>query len=103
MQFAQLDAVRESRQAHAFAALARRQNVADAYDKQVQAYQAAANSKDSKKRKSASSMVKDLKAGCAIAGQGGRRVLEGAGGRGGRWSSRPSPGPEPQGQGRLVG
>jgi len=65
MQFAQLDAVRESRQAHAFAALARRQNVADAYDKQVQAYQAAANSKDSKKRKSASSMVKDLKGGCA--------------------------------------
>lgn len=65
LQFAQLDAVRERRQAEAFAALARRQNVANAYDAQVQAYQAAANSKDAKKRKSASGMVKDLKAGCA--------------------------------------
>jgi len=65
IQFAQLDSVREFRQAEAFAALARRQNTADAYDRQVQAYQAAANSKDSKKRKSAGAMVKDLKAGCA--------------------------------------
>jgi hypothetical protein len=65
MQFAQLDVVREIRQAEAFAALARRQNVANAYDGQVQAYQAAASSKDSKKRKSAGLMVKDLKAGCA--------------------------------------
>jgi hypothetical protein len=65
MQFAQLDAVRERRQAEAFAALARRQNVANAYDAQVQAYQAAAGSKDSKKRKTASAMVKDLKAGCS--------------------------------------
>ena len=65
MQFAQLDTVRELRQAEAFAALARRQNVANAYDGQVQAYQAAANSKDSKKKKSAGAMVKDLKAGCA--------------------------------------
>jgi hypothetical protein len=65
MQFAQLDAVRELRQAQAFAALARRQNVADAYDAQVQAYQAAAKSKDSKKRKTAGALVKDLKGGCA--------------------------------------
>ena len=65
LQFAQLDAVREMRQAQAFAALARRQNVANAYDAQVQAYQAAASSKDSKKRKAAGLMVKDLKAGCA--------------------------------------
>jgi hypothetical protein len=65
MQFAQLDAVRELRQAEAFAALARRQNVANAYDAQVQAYQAGAKSKDSKKRKAADMMVKDLKAGCA--------------------------------------
>jgi hypothetical protein len=65
MQFAQLDAVREVRQAEAFAALARRQNVANAYDAQVQAYQAAANSKDSKKRKTAGALVKDLKGGCA--------------------------------------
>ncbi len=65
LQFAQLDAVRELRQAEAFAALARRQNVANAYDAQVQAYQAAANSKDAKKRKAAGSMVKELKAGCA--------------------------------------
>ncbi|HVP59682.1 MAG TPA: hypothetical protein VMT11_03965 [Myxococcaceae bacterium] len=65
LQFAQLDAVRELRQAEAFAALARRQNVANAYDGQVQAYQAAVNSKDAKKRKTASAMVKDLKGGCA--------------------------------------
>ena len=65
MQFAQLDAVRQLREAKAFAALARRQNVANAYDLQVQAYQAAANSKDSKKRKAAGAMVKDLKGGCA--------------------------------------
>jgi hypothetical protein len=65
MQFAQLDAVRELRQAQAFAALARRQSVANAYDAQVQAYQAAANSKDSKKRKTATTMVKELKGGCA--------------------------------------
>ncbi len=65
MQFAQLDAVREQRQAEAFAALARRQNVANIYDAQVQAYQAAANSKDAKKRKAAGAMVKDLKTGCA--------------------------------------
>lgn len=65
MQFAQLDAVRELRQAQAFAALARRQNVANAYDAQVQAFQAAANSKDSKKRKAAGAMVKELKGGCA--------------------------------------
>ena len=65
MQFAQLDAVREQREAEAFAALARRQNVANAYDGQVQAYQAAASSKDSKKRKAAGAMVKDLKGGCA--------------------------------------
>lgn len=64
MQFAQLDAVRELRQAQAFAALARRQTVANAYDAQVQAYQAAANSKDSKKRKTATAMVKELKGGC---------------------------------------
>jgi len=65
IQFAQLDAVREVKQSEAFAALARRQQVANAYDAEVQAYQAAANSKDAKKRKSASSMVKDLKNGCA--------------------------------------
>lgn len=65
MQFAQLDAVRERRQAEAFAALARRQNVANAYDAQVQAYQMAANSKDPKKRKAAGALVKDLKGGCA--------------------------------------
>ncbi len=64
MQFAQLDAVREFRQGEAFAALARRQGVANAYDAQVQAYQAAAKSKDSKTRKSAGAMVKDLKGGC---------------------------------------
>jgi len=64
MQFAQLDAVREQRQAEAFTALARRQNVANAYDAQVQAYQAAASSKDSKKRKAAGVMVKELKGGC---------------------------------------
>lgn len=65
MQFAQLDVLREQRQAEAFAALARRQNVANAYDAQVQAYQAAASSKDVKKRKAAGAMVKDLKTGCA--------------------------------------
>jgi len=65
MQFSQLDAVREAREAQAFAALARRQNVANAYDAQVQVYQAAASSKDSKKRKAAGLMVKDLKGGCA--------------------------------------
>jgi len=65
MQFAQLDAIREQRQADAFAALARRQNVANTYDAQVQTYQAAANSKDVKKRKAAGAMVKDLKAGCS--------------------------------------
>jgi len=65
MQFAQLDVVREQRQAEAFAALARRQNVANVYDAHVDAYQAAANSKDVKKRKSAGAMVKDLKSGCA--------------------------------------
>jgi len=65
MQFAQLDAVRQLRESKAFAALARRQNVANAYDAQVQAYQAAANSKDAKKRKAANTMVKDLKGGCA--------------------------------------
>jgi hypothetical protein len=65
LQFAQMDVVRELRQAEAFAALTRRQNVANAYDGQVQAYQAGAKSKDSKKRKAADAMVKDLKAGCA--------------------------------------
>jgi len=65
LQFAQLDAVRERRQAEAFAALARRQSVANKYDGQVQAYQAAAKSKDPKKRKAAGAMVKDLKSGCA--------------------------------------
>jgi len=65
MQFTQLDAVREAREAQAFAALARRQNVANAYDGQVQAYQAATKSKDSKKRKAAGAMVKDLMGGCA--------------------------------------
>ena len=65
MQFSQLDAVREARESQAFAALARRQNVANAYDAQVQAYQGLANSKDSKKRKAAGAMVKDLKGGCA--------------------------------------
>jgi hypothetical protein len=60
-----MDVVRELRQAEAFAALTRRQNVANAYDGQVQAYQAGAKSKDSKKRKAADAMVKDLKAGCA--------------------------------------
>jgi hypothetical protein len=65
LQFAQMDVVRERRQAEAFAALTRRQNVANAYDAQVQAYQAAAKSKDSKKRRSADAMVKDLKGGCA--------------------------------------
>jgi hypothetical protein len=64
IQFAQLDAVREFRQAEAFAALTRRQGVANAYDAQVQAYQAATKSKDSKTRKSAGAMVKDLKGGC---------------------------------------
>jgi hypothetical protein len=65
LQFEQLDAVREIKQSQAFAALARRQQVANAYDAQVQAYQAAASSKDSKKRKAAGAMVKDLKGGCA--------------------------------------
>lgn len=65
MQFAQLDAVREVRQAQAFAALARRQNVANTYDAQVQAFQAAVKSKDSKKRRSADALVKGLKTGCA--------------------------------------
>jgi hypothetical protein len=65
LQFAQMDVVRELRQAQAFAALTRRQNVANAYDGQVQAYQAAVKSKDSKKRRSADAMVKDLKSGCA--------------------------------------
>ncbi|MGZ6132609.1 MAG: hypothetical protein ACXWLF_11315, partial [Myxococcaceae bacterium] len=65
MQFAQLDVIREQRQADAFAALARRQNVANTYDAQVQSYQAAAASKDAKKRKAAGAMVKDLKTGCA--------------------------------------
>jgi hypothetical protein len=65
LQFAQLDVVRERRQAEAFAALARRQSVANKYDGQVQAYQAAAGSKDPKKRKTAGAMVKDLKSGCA--------------------------------------
>ena len=65
MQFAQLDVVREQRQADAFAALARRQNVANVYDAQVQAYQAAAASKDGNKRKAAGAMVKGLKTGCA--------------------------------------
>ncbi len=65
LQFAQMDVVREQRQAEAFAALTRRQNVANAYDGQVQAYQAAVKSKDSKKRRSADAMVKDLKSGCA--------------------------------------
>jgi len=64
LQFAQLDAVRERRESEAFAALARRQQVANAYDAQVQVYQTAANSKDAKKRKTAGAMVKDLKAGC---------------------------------------
>jgi hypothetical protein len=65
LQFAQLDVVRERHQAEAFAALAHRQNVANAYDAQVQAYQAAANSKDAQKRKAAGTMVKELKGGCA--------------------------------------
>jgi hypothetical protein len=65
MQFAQLDAIREQRQADAFAALARRQNVANTYDAQVQAYQAAASSKDAKKRSAAGAMVSGLKTGCA--------------------------------------
>ncbi|HEY1418024.1 MAG TPA: hypothetical protein VGF41_08960 [Myxococcaceae bacterium] len=65
VQFAQLDVVRERRQAEAFAALARRQSVANKYDGQVQAYQAAVSSKDAKKRKAAGGMVKDLKSGCA--------------------------------------
>jgi hypothetical protein len=65
LQFAQLDVVRERRQSEAFAALARRQSVANKYDGQVQAYQAAVSSKDPKKRKAAGAMVKDLKSGCA--------------------------------------
>ena len=65
LQFAQLDSVRGQREAEAFAALTRRQNVANAYDMQVQTYQALATSKDAKKRKTAGAMVKDLKAGCA--------------------------------------
>ena len=65
LQFVQLDAVRERRESEAFAALARRQQTANAYDKQVEAYQAAANSKDAKKRKAAGAMVKELKGGCA--------------------------------------
>jgi hypothetical protein len=65
LQFAQLDAVRELKQSQAFAALARRQQVANAYDAQVQAYQAGASSKDPKKRKAAGAMVKELKGGCA--------------------------------------
>ncbi|HSP19730.1 MAG TPA: hypothetical protein VLQ79_09455, partial [Myxococcaceae bacterium] len=79
MQFAQLDVLREQREADAFAALARRQNVANAYDAQVQAYQAAASSKDTKKRKAAGGMVKDLKTGCADlvkADDGYTRALE---------------------------
>jgi hypothetical protein len=65
LQFAQLDVVRERRQAEAFAALARRQSAANKYDGQVQAYQAAVKSKDPKKRKAAGAMVNDLKSGCA--------------------------------------
>ena len=65
VQFAQLDAVREQRQADAFAALARRQKVADDYDKLVVKYQTGIKSTDPKKRKAAAGMVNDLKSGCA--------------------------------------
>src|SRR5262249_48294524 len=65
VQFAQLDAVREQRQAEAFAALARRQKAADDYDKLVVAYQTGIKSTDPKKRKAASGMVNALKTGCS--------------------------------------
>jgi len=65
LQFAQLDAAREQKEAESFAALTRRQTVANAYDAQVQAYQTASNSKDPKKRHAAGAMIKDLKSGCA--------------------------------------
>ena len=65
VQFAQLDAVRQTREAEAYAALARRQQVADVYDDMVQKYQAGIKSKDVKQRKAANAMVKDLTTGCA--------------------------------------
>jgi hypothetical protein len=65
VQFAQLDAIREQRQADAFAALARRQKVADDYDKLVVKYQTGIKSTDPKKKKAAAGMVNDLKSGCA--------------------------------------
>jgi hypothetical protein len=65
LQFAQLDAVIQQREAESFAQLARRQTVADAYDQNVQRYQAGIKSKDAKKRRAADAMVKDLKSGCA--------------------------------------
>jgi hypothetical protein len=64
MQFAQLDAVIQQREAESFAQLARRQTVADAYDQNVQRYQAGIKSKDAKKRRAADALVKDLKTGC---------------------------------------
>jgi hypothetical protein len=65
LQFAQVDAMVEQREAESFAQLARRQTVADAYDRNVQRYQAGIKSKDAKKRRAADAMVKDLKSGCA--------------------------------------
>jgi hypothetical protein len=65
LQFAQLDAVIQQREAESFAQLARRQTVADAYDQNVQRYQAGIKSKDQKKRRAADALVKDLKTGCA--------------------------------------
>jgi hypothetical protein len=65
LQFAQLDASREQRQAEAFAALAKRQKAADDYDKNVVRYTTAMKSNDSKKKKAAAGMVNELKSGCA--------------------------------------
>jgi hypothetical protein len=65
LRFVQIDSTREQRQADAFAALGRRQKVADDYDKKVTAYQTLSKSTDAKKRKQAAGMVNELKTGCA--------------------------------------
>jgi len=65
IQFSQLDGVRELRQAEAYAALTRRQQVADTYDDLVGRYQTGSKSKDPKQRKAANALVKDLTTTCA--------------------------------------
>jgi len=65
LQFLQMDAVRQRRQAEALAALTRRQGVANRYDGLVQQYQTGMASKDQKKKKAADALVPDLKSTCA--------------------------------------